>query len=90
VARLAGVPREVIAAARHYLATLERRAHETAPPGPQAELSFAAPAPATAGASADPALLANLVATELAALDPDVLTPREALDALYRLKSLGR
>jgi DNA mismatch repair protein MutS len=26
---------------------------------------------------------------ELAALDPDTLTPREALDALYRLKQLG-
>ena len=89
VARLAGVPREVIAAARLYLATLERRAHETAPPGPQAELSFAALAPAASPASTDAALLAKLMATELAALDPDILTPREALDALYRLKSLG-
>jgi DNA mismatch repair protein MutS len=26
----------------------------------------------------------------VAALDPDILTPREALDALYRLKALQR
>jgi DNA mismatch repair protein MutS len=26
----------------------------------------------------------------VAALDPDILTPREALDALYRLKALNR
>jgi len=87
VARLAGVPREVIAAARRYLATLERRDHDLRPPGPQAELLFAGPvaspaAPVTADAAA------ARFAAELAALDPDALTPREALDALYRLKSL--
>ncbi len=85
VARLAGVPREVIAAARTYLATLERREHDTKPPGPQAELSFAAPAPTAA-----PAAAADRVLEELARLDPDVLTPREALEALYRLKQLKR
>jgi DNA mismatch repair protein MutS len=90
VARLAGVPREVIAAARQYLATLERREHQLAAPGPQAELSFAAPAAAPVAAAGQDALLATLIAAEVAALDPDVLTPREALDALYRLKSLGR
>ncbi len=84
VARLAGVPREVIAAARSYLTTLERRGGAE-PPGPQAELVFSAPpvAPA-AGPDAAPVL------AELAALDPDALTPREALDALYRLKGLSR
>jgi DNA mismatch repair protein MutS len=73
VARLAGVPRAVIAAARDHLAELERRAH--AEPGPQTAPS--APAPAV-----DAAL------TALQALDPDGLTPREAHAALYRLKSL--
>jgi DNA mismatch repair protein MutS len=81
VARLAGVPREVIAAARRYLAALERREHELKPPGPQAEFGFSAPAAATAPP-------AGRVASELAALDPDTLTPREALEALYRLKRL--
>ena len=88
VARLAGVPRAVIAAARGYLAALERREHDLSPPGPQAELSFTAPAPTAVTVPAD--LSAALIAREVAALDPDVLTPREALDALYRLKLLGR
>jgi DNA mismatch repair protein MutS len=73
VARLAGVPRAVIAAAREYLGELERRANAE-----QAAQSLpSAPAPATEAALA-----------ALAALDPDGLTPRQAHDALYRLKSL--
>jgi len=84
VARLAGVPREVIAAARSYLTALERRGGAE-PPGPQAELAFHV-APAAPGAA--PA--AQAVLDELGALDPDALTPREALDALYRLKGLSR
>jgi DNA mismatch repair protein MutS len=86
VARLAGVPREVVAAARRYLAALERRDHDLNPPGPQAELAFAAPAAAPAAPAAPDA--AARLAAELAALDPDQLTPREALEALYRLRSL--
>ncbi len=85
VARLAGVPREVVAAARLYLVALERRDHDQHPPGPQGELSFAAPAIT----SAPPPLPAGLLARELAAIDPDALTPREALEVLYRLKQLG-
>ncbi len=88
VARLAGVPREVIAAARRYLTELEKRGSQTEPPGPQAELSFEAPAPGAPSAGLDAA--AAGVLTELAALNPDALTPREALDALYRLKDLSR
>jgi DNA mismatch repair protein MutS len=87
VARLAGVPREVIGAARRYLSALERRDHDLRPPGPQAELSFAPPA-ATPDAPAAAHAPGTRLAAELAALDPDVLTPREALEALYRLKSL--
>jgi DNA mismatch repair protein MutS len=86
VARLAGVPREVIGAARGYLATLERRG-SAAPPGPQAELAFGAPV-APPAPPVDPS--ATAVLGELGTLDPDALTPREALDALYRLKSLTR
>jgi DNA mismatch repair protein MutS len=102
VARLAGVPRDVLAAARKYLAQLEKRDHELHPPGPQVELVFAAPAAAAGSAAlADAAtavggdvgagaadFAARAVYDEVAALDPDELTPREALDALYRLKSL--
>ena len=83
VARLAGVPREVIAGARRYIAALEARSEQHAPPAPQAELRFAVP-PAEVHPDA-PAVL-----EELAELDPDALTPREALDALYRLKRRRR
>ena len=88
VARLAGVPREVIAAAREYLAALERRDDAATPPGPQAELKFAV-AEAPAAVHAARAVPAALVGA-LEALDPDRLTPREALEALYRLKDLSR
>ncbi|HET9693155.1 MAG TPA: DNA mismatch repair protein MutS, partial [Steroidobacteraceae bacterium] len=43
VARLAGVPRTVIAEARRYLQELERREHATRPPTPQQELLLDAP-----------------------------------------------
>jgi DNA mismatch repair protein MutS len=86
VARLAGVPREVIAAARRYLGALEQRGEELKPPSPQSELSFAAPA---ATGSAQPGAAARVL-EELGRTDPDALTPREALDALYRLRELAR
>ena len=78
----------MIAAARRYLGVLEQRDHGLHPAGPQAELSFAAPPAAAAPSPADER--AASVLAELEALDPDALTPREALDALYRLRSLGR
>jgi len=73
VAALAGVPRAVIQAARKHLAKLELLP-KLAAPQPQADL-FSQP-------EVHPALDA------LKALDPDALAPREALDALYRLKAL--
>jgi DNA mismatch repair protein MutS len=76
VAHLAGIPKEVVRAARRHLAELERQLR---PASPQPDL-FSAPAAPAPGI--DPALEA------LAALDPDQLTPKEALDALYRLKQL--
>jgi DNA mismatch repair protein MutS len=48
----------------------------------QVDLFAAAPAAALPPASA--------VDTALAAIEPDSLTPREALDALYRLKQLHK
>jgi DNA mismatch repair protein MutS len=82
VAALAGLPRVVVAQARATLHRLEKRGGESAPPdlrpaaldAPQQFGLFAAPAPA-------PALAA------LEALDPDELTPKQALEALYRLKA---
>jgi DNA mismatch repair protein MutS len=80
VAQLAGVPAAVIRDARKRLDALERqhRAQQ-----PQLDLFAAAdPAPAAAAPAPHPAVQA------LQALDPDALTPRQALDALYRLKDL--
>ena len=81
VAALAGVPRPVVAHARKILAALEQRGDADATPlTPQAldapqQIGLFAPAQT-------PALDA------LRELDPDALTPRQALEALYRLKSL--
>ena len=82
VAQLAGVPREVIAQARQYLEALEaqREAHEPLAQ-PQRELPLFAAAP--------PPLPDRLHAA-LEALDPDELTPKAALEALYRLRQLLR
>lgn len=77
VARLAGMPAGVIRQAQHTLEALERQA--TAGDA-QADLFAEAPAAAAPPPSALPAALARI--------DPDRLSPREALDALYQLKQL--
>ncbi|HVY82184.1 MAG TPA: DNA mismatch repair protein MutS [Steroidobacteraceae bacterium] len=97
VAQLAGVPRDVIAQARRYLEALEaqrdRPGAARARHSPQTELPLFAPAsvepsPAEqARAAADAALLAEIKAA-LGTLDPDALSPRAALDALYSLREL--
>ena len=79
VAALAGVPPRVIAAARKYLAELERRSASTHAPQLQQELLLTVPAAAAP----------HPLAAALDALDPDSLSPREALEALYRLKRLA-
>jgi len=76
VARLAGVPKMVIQDARRYLGELERRDHATRPDAPQRQLDLA-PAP-------DPAQSA--VMAELDRVDPDSLSPRDALALLFSLK----
>jgi len=81
VAALAGLPKAVIADARRTLVELERGMHAHAgAPAPATDASpqlglFAPPAP-------------SAVEHALDAIDPDALTPREALEALYRLKGL--
>ncbi len=80
VAALAGVPNAVIKRARLYLQRLETEstAHRQAQT-PQRELDLSAPAP-----DAEP----DAVHEALAAIEPDALTPKQALDALYGLKRL--
>ena len=83
VAALAGIPKSVTAQARRYLTELEReRDALRSSASPQTELPlFVAPRTETPPAES-PALEA------LRALDPDALSPREALQQLYRLKTL--
>jgi len=77
VARLAGMPAAVLRQAR---ATLE--ALETQQAAHRAQIDLFAAPPAVADATPSAALEA------LARLEPDMLSPKEALQALYDLKSL--
>ncbi|MGS1016004.1 DNA mismatch repair protein MutS [Allosphingosinicella humi] len=85
VAKLAGLPSPVLARARSVLAKLEEGRAATG--GIAAGLDdlplFAAVAAAPEHAAPDP------VRAALDALDADALSPRDALDALYRLKQLA-
>ena len=80
VAKLAGVPPAVVARAREVLARLESEAVSHAGLEELPLFAAAAPRPPTAGPS--PTEVA------LAALDLDGMSPREAMDALYRLKAM--
>jgi DNA mismatch repair protein MutS len=96
VAQLAGVPPGVIRAARKHLARLEAQALDATPqldlfaPAPcddtdaDADAAPAAAEPAPAKAAAPSPALALLDA-----IDPDALSPREALERLYELKRLA-
>jgi len=83
VAKLAGLPPSVVARARSVLAKLE--AGRDATGGIAAGLDdlplFAA------AAEAEPAV--DPLVSALSAIDPDRLSPREALEHLYRLKQLA-
>jgi DNA mismatch repair protein MutS len=85
VAQLAGVPQPVIKAARKHLARLEAQALDTTP---QLDL-FALPCAEDDAADAPDAPLSNALQDALADIDPDALTPREALEHLYQLKRLA-
>jgi DNA mismatch repair protein MutS len=82
VAALAGLPKSVLADARRTLAELERGMHaQVAAAKAQPEVSpqlglFNAPQPSP-------------IERALELIDPDALTPRQALEALYRLKTLA-
>jgi DNA mismatch repair protein MutS len=78
VAQLAGVPAAVIRAARRNLAVLEEHGLVA---GPQRDL-FAA---ASAAQAAEKDTLHPVVQT-LAAIDPDALSPKDALELVYRLR----
>jgi DNA mismatch repair protein MutS len=77
VARLAGMPAAVLNHARHTLDALEAQATES-----QAQVDlFSAPV-------ATEVVTASALESALSAINPDALSPREALEALYHLKAI--
>lgn len=85
VARLAGLPPPVLARAKAILAKLEA--------GRQATGGIAAgldDLPLFAAAQEDVTAPADPVRAAVQELDVDAMTPRDALDTLYRLKALSR
>ena len=77
VARLAGMPAGLIRQARATLEALQAKADAG-----QAQVDLFAPPPAAA--TVEP----SAVEQALAAIEPDRLSPREALEALYRLRAM--
>ena len=86
VAQLAGVPRAVISAARKHLSELEAQQNQHT----QFDL-FNAPAvmdSAENEAMASVGFTPHPLLAELSNIDPNELTPKQALDALYLLKKM--
>ena len=77
VARLAGVPNSVLQHAKYALTALES---DAASGNVQVDLFAPPPEPIDAGPSP--------LEAKLSQIDPDTLSPRDALDALYQLKKL--
>ena len=86
VARLAGVPHSVIRSAEKRLAILEEAARHA---NPQHDLFDAVAGAAIDPGEADHSAQVTEVFDALVAIDPDQLTPRDALDAVYRLQRLA-
>jgi DNA mismatch repair protein MutS len=85
VAKLAGLPPSVIDRAKIVLAKLEAE-DRASPVRGFDDLPLFAAAPKPPAAPAVDAALEALI-TALAALHPDEMSPREALEALYALKA---
>lgn len=81
VAQLAGVPKPVIAQARKKLVSLEKHSQQAPQPGQTLPLMFGEPAEPKDET-------AEKVKAALQVIDPDELTPRQALDELYQLRKL--
>lgn len=89
VAQLAGIPQAVIRAARKHLADLEAQSLQGTPQfdlfsnnASQSELNEPTAPEAHIGNSPLLAAIDNI--------DPDAMTPREALEALYKLKAMAK
>lgn len=77
VAQLAGIPKSVVASAKRKLTQLEQKSINS---GPQADMFVAD--------VVLPEQPLHPVVTELDTIEPDELTPKQALELIYRLKGL--
>ncbi|MEM9107808.1 MAG: DNA mismatch repair protein MutS, partial [Pseudomonadota bacterium] len=88
VAKLAGLPAKVVERSKQVLSQLEEQDRRSPAESLIDELplfaSIAAAPPSASSAVNEP----DPVVTALDEIDPDDMTPRDALDALYRLKTL--
>ena len=85
VAQLAGVPQAVIRAARKHLAMLESHSMQ---PTPQFDLFASAAQQEYAVEELVQDTTATVLLEAFRQIDPDALSPREALDMLYQLRRL--
>ena len=85
VGQLAGLPAAVVSRAEQVLETLESGEQASALTRLADDLPLFAAAPPPRAAAAKP----SPIAEALAEIHPDELTPREALEWIYRLKSLS-
>jgi DNA mismatch repair protein MutS len=76
VAQLAGIPKSVVATAKRKLSQLEKQSLVA---GPQVDMFVPVELPEVP---------LHVVVSELETIEPDELTPKQALEMLYRLKSL--
>jgi DNA mismatch repair protein MutS len=88
VAQLAGLPRPVVARATEVLATLEKRGQGDGVARLADDLPLFSAAAMTPRAASPAPSMPSVAEAELRRLAPDDLTPREALEALYRLRAL--
>ncbi|MGX2969038.1 DNA mismatch repair protein MutS [Ursidibacter sp. B-7004-1] len=88
VAALAGVPKQVIQLAKQKLAQLEQLSQQTAQlnDSPQQDLLFGTHLQNSAEIS--PLVAPSKVELALKEIDPNELTPKQALEVLYKLKEL--
>ncbi|MFZ6678525.1 DNA mismatch repair protein MutS [Undibacterium sp. Tian12W] len=86
VAQLAGIPQPVIRSARKHLADLEAQSLQSTP---QFDL-FSSAVSAPEAEVVEQAPVNTELMDTLDTMDPDSMTPREALAALYELKNLAK
>lgn len=89
VASLAGIPSAVVRDARRTLLELESQSVRQQPANAEHAQNDFFDAPEVIP-EAEPAPVNHPLVDELSAIDPDSLTPRQALDLLYQLKAKAR